>query len=43
MDKENNMEETDEQSFAELFEQSFKKPSRLEPGQKVEAIRSSLR
>ncbi len=32
------MEETGEKSFAELFEQSFKKPSRLEPGQKVEAV-----
>jgi small subunit ribosomal protein S1 len=32
------MEETEEKSFAELFEQSFKKPSRLEPGQKVEAV-----
>jgi small subunit ribosomal protein S1 len=38
MDKEKNMEETDDKSFAELFEQSFKKPSRLEPGQKVEAV-----
>jgi small subunit ribosomal protein S1 len=38
MNKEKNMEETDDKSFAELFEQSFKKPSRLEPGQKVEAV-----
>jgi len=38
MNKEKNMEETDDQSFAELFEQSFKKPSRLEPGQKVAAV-----
>jgi len=37
MNKEKNMEETEDKSFAELFEQSFKKPSRLEPGQKVEA------
>jgi len=29
--------EDDEQSFAELFEQSFVRPVRLEPGQKVEA------
>jgi small subunit ribosomal protein S1 len=38
MNKEENMEETDDKSFAELFEQSFKKPSRIEPGQKVEAV-----
>jgi small subunit ribosomal protein S1 len=38
MNKEENMEETDDKSFAELFEQSFKKPTRLEPGQKVEAV-----
>ena len=38
MNKEKNMEETDDKSFAELFEQSFKKPTRLEPGQKVEAV-----
>jgi small subunit ribosomal protein S1 len=38
MNKEKNMEETGDKSFAELFEQSFKKPSRLEPGQKVEAV-----
>jgi len=31
-------QETGDKSFAELFEQSFKKPSRLEPGQKVEAV-----
>ena len=38
MNNEKNMEETEDKSFAELFEQSFKKPSRLEPGQKVEAV-----
>ena len=27
-----------EQSFAELLEQSFKRPARLEPGQKIEAV-----
>ncbi|MCX5903945.1 MAG: S1 RNA-binding domain-containing protein [Proteobacteria bacterium] len=32
------MEETGDKSFAELFEQSFKKPTHLEPGQKVEAV-----
>ena len=32
------MKETEDQSFAELFEQSFKKPARLEPGQKVDAV-----
>ena len=38
MNEEKNSEETDDTSFAELFEQSFKKPRRLEPGQKVEAV-----
>jgi small subunit ribosomal protein S1 len=38
MNNEKNMEETEDKSFAELFEQSFKKPSRLEPGQKVDAV-----
>ncbi|MBN2107527.1 MAG: 30S ribosomal protein S1 [Deltaproteobacteria bacterium] len=38
MNEENTKEETDGASFAELFEQSFKKPKRLEPGQKVEAV-----
>ena len=38
MNEEKNSEETDDISFAELFEQSFKKPKRLEPGQKVEAV-----
>ena len=38
MNEGKNMKETDDTSFAELFEQSFKKPTRLEPGQKVEAV-----
>jgi small subunit ribosomal protein S1 len=38
MDKEKKEHETGDATFAELFEQSFKKPSRLEPGQKVEAV-----
>ena len=38
MNKETNVEETGDKSFAELFEQSFKKPTRLEPGQKVDAV-----
>ena len=38
MNEENNMEQTDDKTFAELFEQSFKKPKRLDPGQKVEAV-----
>ena len=38
MNKEKNLEEPDDKSFAELFEQSFQKPSRLEPGQKVDAV-----
>lgn len=37
MNEENTKEEPDDTSFAELFEQSFKKPKRLEPGQKVDA------
>ncbi len=31
------MEMENEENFAELFEQSYKEPSRMEPGQKVEA------
>lgn len=31
-------EHDDGKSFAELLEQSFKKPARLEPGQKIEAV-----
>jgi len=38
MNEGKDMKETEDQSFAELFEQSFKKPTRLEPGQKVDAI-----
>ena len=38
MNEEKSIDETDDKSFAELFEQSFKKPKRLEPGQKVEAV-----
>ena len=38
MNEQKSMEETDDKSFAELFEASFKKPSRLEPGQKVQAV-----
>jgi small subunit ribosomal protein S1 len=38
MNEKNSSEETDDKSFAELFEQSFKKPARLEPGQKVQAV-----
>jgi small subunit ribosomal protein S1 len=38
MNEEKNQDETDDKSFAELFEQSFKKPKRLDPGQKVEAV-----
>ena len=38
MNEGKNMKETEDQSFAELFEQSFKKPARLEPGQKVDAV-----
>ena len=38
MNEEETKKETDDMSFAELFEQSFKKPARLEPGQKVEAV-----
>jgi len=38
MNEEETKKETGDMSFAELFEQSFKKPARLEPGQKVEAV-----
>ena len=38
MNEKKSMGETDDKSFAELFEQSFKKPARLEPGQKVDAV-----
>ena len=32
------MNQNNEENFAELFEKSFKKPEKLEPGQKVEAV-----
>lgn len=41
MDDDNNTfmhEAEDDKSFAELFEGSFKKPSRLEPGQKIDTV-----
>ena len=38
MNETKSMEENDDKSFAELFEQSFKKPARLEPGQKMDAV-----
>ena len=38
MNEKKSMGETDDKSFAELFEQCFKKPARLEPGQKVDAV-----
>ena len=38
MNEKKSMGETDDKSFAELFEQSFKKPARLEPGQKMDAV-----
>ncbi|HWI41290.1 MAG TPA: 30S ribosomal protein S1, partial [Verrucomicrobiae bacterium] len=37
-DRDETEETTEEESFAELFEKSFKKTERLQPGQKVEAV-----